>query len=192
MKIRRKEDILRLRAEGKSYKQIIKILGCDPASVCYHCGVGQKHKSYLKCKFNKRKCHPYYKKLDSFNNNNKHGNFINIDSITKNYRNVLHNKLKRFNNVENSNNMVTLEQAIDKLSLNPRCYLTGREIDISKTRSYHFDHILPKSRGGDNSIDNLGIAVKAANMAKSDLTIEEFIQLCKDVLVNHGYDVKKL
>ena len=44
---RRKEDILELRYEGKSYKQIKKILGCSMSTISYHCGNGnEKKKSY--------------------------------------------------------------------------------------------------------------------------------------------------
>jgi hypothetical protein len=45
--------------------------------------------------------------------------------------------------------------------------------------------------GGESSFENLGIARPEANRAKADLTIEEFIGLCKDVLVNFGYSVEK-
>lgn len=37
----------------------------------------------------------------------------------------------------------------------------------------------------------MGIACVAANQAKKDLSVEEFIQLCKEVCENFGYEVKK-
>jgi hypothetical protein len=40
-----KEKILQLRREGKSYKQIVKILGCSQGTVSFHCkkeGLGQE------------------------------------------------------------------------------------------------------------------------------------------------------
>ena len=51
--------------------------------------------------------------------------------------------------------------------------------------------IVPRCKGGDNSIDNLGICIKEANSAKSDMMLGDFISLCKDILQHHGYDVKK-
>lgn len=39
-----KEDILRLRAEGKSYNEIKNELGCSKGTIAYHCGEGQKPK----------------------------------------------------------------------------------------------------------------------------------------------------
>lgn len=40
-----KENILRLRAEGKSYRQIQDILGCSKGTIAYHLGPGQKDKT---------------------------------------------------------------------------------------------------------------------------------------------------
>lgn len=40
-----KEDILRLRAEGKSYRQIQEVLGCSKGTIAYHLGPGQKDKT---------------------------------------------------------------------------------------------------------------------------------------------------
>jgi 5-methylcytosine-specific restriction endonuclease McrA len=186
-----KDDILKLRAEGKSYRQIQKILGCWHSSITYHCGEGQKEKALLRSYKHIAK-HPYITKLHQFlydkrflkkqrARNLPHSN----DKITK----ILYIKLKFFYNGEKI--MLSINDIINKLGENPKCYLTGRPIDISKSRSYHFDHILPRTRGGQNTLDNLGIACKEANMAKTDATVEEFIQLCKEVLINFGYEIKK-
>lgn len=40
-----KEEILKLRKEGKSYNEIQAILGCSKSTISYHCGNGQKEKS---------------------------------------------------------------------------------------------------------------------------------------------------
>jgi hypothetical protein len=37
----------------------------------------------------------------------------------------------------------------------------------------------------------LQLVCKDVNIAKSNLTEEEFIQLCKDVLLHHGYKIEK-
>jgi 5-methylcytosine-specific restriction endonuclease McrA len=52
--------------------------------------------------------------------------------------------------------------------------------------------MIPVSRGGDNSLENLGITCKAANQAKGDLTVEEFLKLCADVLTYNGFKVEKI
>ena len=43
--MKHKENILRLRAEGKSYSQIADELGCSKGTVSYHIGFGQKEKT---------------------------------------------------------------------------------------------------------------------------------------------------
>ena len=39
-----KEDIFRLRQEGKTYNQIQNVLGCSKGTIAYHLGDGQKEK----------------------------------------------------------------------------------------------------------------------------------------------------
>lgn len=81
--------------------------------------------------------------------------------------------------------MFKTKDLIERIEANPVCYLTGRKIDLEDGRSYHLDHIIPRSKGGDNSIDNCGLACKSANQAKTDLTLEEFVQLCGEVVERH-------
>jgi hypothetical protein len=44
-KMRHKEEILRLRSEGKTYNEIKDILGCSKGTIAYHVGEGQKQKT---------------------------------------------------------------------------------------------------------------------------------------------------
>ena len=67
---------------------------------------------------------------------------------------------------------------------------TKTNIDLEKD-DYCFDHIIPVSKGGSNDLSNLGITTPAANYSKSDLTVEEYLNLCKLVLEHHGYTVNK-
>ena len=45
------------------------------------------------------------------------------------------------------------------------CYLCGRTM---LDGGLHFDHIIPVSRGGGNSADNIGVACAACNLRKGD------------------------
>jgi len=48
--MKHKENIFRLRAEGKSYREIEQILGCSKGTIAYHLGAGQKEKSHQRYK----------------------------------------------------------------------------------------------------------------------------------------------
>lgn len=43
-----KNEIIRLGKEGKSYREIQKILGCSKGTIAYHLGMGQKEKSLVR------------------------------------------------------------------------------------------------------------------------------------------------
>lgn len=58
------------------------------------------------------------------------------------------------------------------------CALTGKKLD----RTSQLDHILPKAKGGTDYIENLQWLSQEANLAKRDLTDEQFISLCASVM----------
>ena len=43
--MKHKDNILRLREEGKTYSEIRDELGCSKSTIAYHCGEGQKQKT---------------------------------------------------------------------------------------------------------------------------------------------------
>jgi len=69
------------------------------------------------------------------------------------------------------------------------CYLTGRQLDADNPQTYSFDHIVPASKGGDNTLSNLGVCCPAANFAKRDMMLPDFVALCVEVATNFGYTV---
>ena len=60
-----------------------------------------------------------------------------------------------------------------------RCALSGELLILGGNAS--LDHIMPKSRGGTNDLDNLQWLTKTVNNSKRALTNEEFIVLCRKV-----------
>lgn len=54
------------------------------------------------------------------------------------------------------------------------------------TKSYSIDHILPSSKGGENTINNAGLICSSINKMKSDITVEEFLEKCIQVLECKG------
>jgi 5-methylcytosine-specific restriction endonuclease McrA len=173
-----KEQILKLRAEGLSYREICARLDCSKSVVSYHCGDGQKVKTRIRAQ--KRRGRAVV--------DNKIYRFKNKKALrdkTNDFQRREGGKLKIRKIIFN------YEDVMQKFGETPICYLTGREINLEDTKNYHFDHIIPATRGGSNDIDNLGLACKEANKAKSDMTINEFIQICKEVLEHNGYRVIK-
>ena len=66
-----------------------------------------------------------------------------------------------------------------------KCYLTGDKIDFMDSSSWSADHIIPKSKGGDNSLQNCGLTSFTANQMKSNQTIEELVEMCRKILSLH-------
>jgi 5-methylcytosine-specific restriction endonuclease McrA len=59
------------------------------------------------------------------------------------------------------------------------CAMTGRRLSRD---SAHLDHITAKARGGTDAIGNLRWVCIEANLAKRELSDEEFAALCADVM----------
>ena len=58
------------------------------------------------------------------------------------------------------------------------CSLTGVELEPETTEA---DHIVPRSLGGLNTIENIQLVTKQANRAKGTMPNDEFIELCRQV-----------
>lgn len=181
-----KTKILKLRDEGKTYNEISNELGCSKGTISYHCGVGQKEKT-AKRRYNFRKnSHPYLEKTYRFQ---EKYTLKNKRSNKKHWRKIMTDKIYDFHKTKQGTSMIidgetsfTVEDVINKFGEHPICYLTGDLINIYETSSFNFDHIIPRSRGGENTLDNLGICTKEANFAKGDMTPKEFLEFCKKVV----------
>ena len=187
-----KDKILELRSQGKTYNQIQKELGCSKGTISFHCGKNQKEKSKSRLRKLRCKQHPYLSKISNFIE--IHTSCI-INTNKHDFKKVIFFKILRFSKSHKDKSYMkpefTVEDVINKFGEKPKCYLTGMDIDISNTKSYHFDHKIPRSKGGDNSLDNLGICTREANQAKNNMTEKEFIELCKSVLIHKGYKLKE-
>jgi 5-methylcytosine-specific restriction endonuclease McrA len=169
-----KEEILRLQSEGKTADEIRKILGCHKRTVLYHLdGENEKTKKKIISKI------------------------YRFTSLDERRRIKLKNKTEDFQRTRlgglglgKRRIRFRWQDVVDKFGWTTNCYLTGDPIDLRESTSYHFDHIVPYAKGGDSTLENLGIATRNANQAKSDMSVEEFLELCQKVLIKQGYEVK--
>lgn len=175
-----KDEILKLRIEGKSYNKISELLGCSKGTISYHCGVGQKAKNNIRRR-KSRASHTLVAKIERFKKKRMLSERIRFFQRRKGSRLIPR--------VEYN---FTYQDVIKKIGENPVCYLTGRKLDMSNPKAYSIDHILSTTKGGSNQLSNLGVVEYRLNKMKNDLTIDEFIGVCKDVLINNGYSVSKL
>ena len=53
------------------------------------------------------------------------------------------------------------------------CWYCGLDI---KFKHKHIDHIVPRSRGGYDELENFALACQYCNLAKKDRSLEEFIE----------------
>lgn len=173
-----KEQILELREQGKSYREIKKLLNCSLSTISFHCGEGQKEKNYIRHK-KSIKSNVLKTKADRFKSRN-------LSEKSRSFQRRDGSKL-----IPREEYNFTVKDVLNKIGNSPKCYLSGEDIDISNPKSFHFDHIFPASKGGNNLLDNLGITSSIVNKMKHDLTIEEFLAKCKEILEYQGYEVRK-
>lgn len=171
------DKIHELRDKGMSYNQIAVMMNCSKATLSYYFGSGGKKAVRERTRKNRKELGVLRGRLEEWETNNEiklpNGNVFRTDSTMK------------------RKDRIKLIRKYLEDTFSGRCYLSGRPFDLDDTGTFHFDHIIPSSAGGSNKIENLGLCVPEANEAKSGLSVDEFIDLCKDVLEYNGYSVEK-
>ena len=163
--------IKKLYEQGNSYNKIVEILGCSKGTVGYHLTPNEKQRAKKRL-VNMRKDPLYRRSMqwDGFESLKKSSNIFRARRGSVNRAELLHEYIKeKFDN---------------------KCYISGRDLP-DDFREIELDHINPKSRGGSNDITNMGPTLRRSNAMKSDMTMEELLELCKDTLEYHGYKVTK-
>lgn len=184
------EKILKLRSDGMTYTEIQQQLGCSLGTISYHLGEGQKEKT-------KKRSYLYRKDIDKVLNNKtwrfhqeRPTNPRVTPKIERPVSKIESDKIRDFcrehQTKQRINFTFTYADVKEKFQDNPTCYLTGDKLDLTDPKSFHFDHIVPISRGGSNDINNLGLATAEANKLKGNLTLDELLTLCEKILAHHG------
>ena len=64
-----------------------------------------------------------------------------------------------------------LEFNVEKIRPNNYCWYCGKELEPSKLTK---DHVFPRSKGGDNDMDNIIMVCKTCNSSKGDMDLFEW------------------
>lgn len=183
-----KDQILKLRSEGKSYRKIEEMLGCSRSTISYHCGEGQREKFRARARKSKNRnrlvnrVYNYKGKVSGKNKRRK----LNVSA-----RDFQRKSGWKLTNRAKGNLDFNSEDVIKKYGVETQCYLSGEKINLLEDNHYCLDHIVPPKSGGDNSLENAGILHKIVNRMKTDLSVDEFLAWCKKILEHNGYEVKK-
>jgi len=175
---RRREDILRLRNQGLSYREICKEVGCARSTVSYHCGKNSSEKNRVISLTVSTLC----KKVGSFKARCTKPAWRSFSSKIKCFKRRAKGRKASSGCRVNVSSQYTCADVVEKIGAKPVCYLTGKKLDIDASSSYSLDHRVPVSKGGSNDLENLEICSAEANKAKADLSLDEFYKLCEDVL----------
>lgn len=163
-----KEKIKELRESGLSIRKIAKELNCSKGKVVYA----------LSPSYSKEKKQEIYDKQKI--SRAKNPLLVKCGEFRKPRKGIGEKPDEFFNH----------KDVIAKFGQNTNCYLTGDPIDLM-INNYNFDHIIPCAMGGKGNLSNLGITTPEANFAKGSLSLEQFLNLCKKVLLHNGYKVEK-
>ena len=66
-----------------------------------------------------------------------------------------------------------LENNLAKIQCNNYCWYCGKEVEPSKLTK---DHVFPRSKGGDNNMDNIILVCKSCNSSKGDMDLFEWYE----------------
>lgn len=194
------KNIFELRKLGKSHSEIANEIGCSKSTVSYWCNdtTSKKSSELKKKKREERDVNYLFSRRVSAFKEDRSRRKKGVGKITAANRKstwykIYYSKIIGFRDrnkmeVEKS---YSYDEALTHLGgIETKCYLTGKTINI-ETDDYCLDHIIPVSKGGSNELENMGITTPEANASKTDLTVEEYLELCKTVLQNFGYTVTK-
>jgi hypothetical protein len=176
-----------LKEKGFSYNKIKSELNCSKSTISYHLGNDQKLKAKNRVK--KYRSNPnsvLSEKIYRF----RWRSDKNVMSKIRDFQRR-DNSLEKGSLLSTQPKIFTIEDFLLKIGDEHKCYLSGEPINIYNPIEYSIDHIIPASKNGDNSIENAGLISLTINKMKDNLTVEEFINKCIQILKYNGYKVTK-
>lgn len=180
----KKEEILRLRAEGKTYNEIKELTGASKGTISYHCSEVSRDKNRNRLRswrMENKVRNELMSKISSFR--------YDRSKVRRPYDKVptfdqrVKRKIYDFQlGAEAPDEVWGVQEFIEKFQDVKACYLTGQPIDINDPCTFALDHIIPRSAGGTNDLSNVGLTTPHANYAKHDMDLESFVSMCFDVV----------
>tara|TARA_Y100001938_G_C8089314_1_gene434096 strand:+ start:2539 stop:3141 length:603 start_codon:yes stop_codon:yes gene_type:complete len=184
--------IIALREQGWSYNKIQQRLECSKSTIAYHLSPDQKQKVRERERKQMAKSPiPYIVK--------RLWHFQNPRTPTEKTRPWYQHRTPRQRTKAITQKAHQFQKSMTfnykdvhkKYGDHFQCALTGRPLDWNVPEDYQYDHVVPIARGGDNTLNNLQILCNEANQAKGHLTDQEFIDLCKEVVIHAGFKIWK-
>ena len=189
--------IIELRKQGLSFSKISEQLGCSKSTVSYWCNSSTRKDVKNRTQKQKQEEPWKYKLCKAIDNFKKREQGVGREYMDPNYDVKDWNKKFRTAVLDFSNGGKIVQEKYGYKDVieawggtKVKCYLTGKEIDIM-TDNYQLDHKVPIAKGGTNEISNMRPVLPYANLSKSDMTVEEYLDLCKTVLTNFGYKIEE-
>lgn len=166
----------------------------DKGTLSYHFGVGQKEKTLARTRKRRALGGAWLRMVETFTNakyvepkepKEKRGRFWYMmvrTFIGKKYMtSTIQNYWKNYFWPEKG------QKTKDGLTFPEiRCIYTGKigKVDVPKDdpKRISLDHNIPKSRGGSNDISNARPVLKRVNDMKGNMSQDEFIELCREIV----------
>lgn len=174
------EQILALREAGCTYNEIVAKLGVSKSLISYYCGENQKEKTLRRKYASRARAHPLSRKVENFCLDVRRMRTVH----KRVYRKVVTFCRERTGKFKDGMATFTVAELLEKIGENPVCALTGCAIDLLDPASYALDHVVPRAKGGENSLDNCQIVCSDVNKAKHDMLQSDFIKLCERVVAH--------
>ena len=136
------------------------------------------------------------KRLHKFNDKYKMKSGV-VEMLPNRHETILELIRDRLKDVKGRNGMLATEyikywedhkglEKVSEVEWRMPCTVCGEELIINpKGENMQLDHIVPHTRGGTSELSNIVPIHKRCNQSKTDMTMEEYVELCQKIVKNN-------